>query len=104
MEEILAELRVGAVAPAARSDAQGRFRQGEAVGFLGEDVIAWGEPRQTLAAVLGALAPEAELISVIAGDEAPVELSELEGIMDGDVELEFRHGGQPAYWWLLAAE
>jgi fatty acid kinase len=104
MEEILAELRVGAVAPAARSDAQGRFEQGEAVGFLGEDVIAWGEPRQTLAAVLSALAPEAELISVIAGAEAPVELSELAGIMDGDVELEFRHGGQPAYWWLLAAE
>jgi fatty acid kinase len=104
MEEILAELRVGAVAPAARSDTQGRFEQGDAVGFLGEEVIAWGDPRRTLAAVLGALAPEAELISVIAGAEAPVELSELEGIMDGDVELEFRHGGQPAYWWLLAAE
>ncbi|MGH2834933.1 MAG: DAK2 domain-containing protein [Solirubrobacteraceae bacterium] len=104
MEEILAELRVGAVAPAARADAQGRFEQGDAVGFLGEELIAWGEPRQTLVAVLSALAPESELISVIAGAEAPVELSELEGIMDGDVELEFRHGGQPAYWWLLAAE
>jgi DAK2 domain fusion protein YloV len=104
MEEILADLRVGAVAPAARADAQGRFQRGEAVGFLGEEVIAWGEPRQTLAAVLSALTPESELISVIAGAEAPVELSELEAIMDGDVELEFRHGGQPAYWWLLAAE
>jgi hypothetical protein len=31
-------------------------------------------------------------------------LSELEGIMDDHVELELRHGGQPAYWWLLAAE
>ena len=104
MEEVLADLRIGAVAPAARSDAQGRFEQGDAVGFLGEEVIAWGEPRQTLAAVLAALAPDSELISVIAGAEAPVELSELETIMDGDVELEFRHGGQPAYWWLLAAE
>jgi len=104
MEAVLGDLRVGAVAPAARSDAQGRFEQGDAVGFLGEDVIAWGEPRQTLAAVLSALVPESELISVIAGAEAPVELSELEGIMDVDVELEFRHGGQPAYWWLLAAE
>jgi uncharacterized protein len=104
MEEVLANLRIGAVAPAARPDAQGRFEQGDAVGFLGEEVIAWGEPRQTLATVLAALAPDSELISVIAGAEAPVELSELEAIMDGDVELEFRHGGQPAYWWLLAAE
>ena len=104
MQEILAELRVGAVAPAARADAHGRFQSGDAVGFVGEELIAWGEPRQTLAAVLGALAPESELISVIAGAEAPLELSELDGIMDGDVELELRHGGQPAYWWLLAAE
>jgi DAK2 domain fusion protein YloV len=104
MEEVLADLRIGAVAPAARPDAQGRFEQGDAVGFLGEEVIAWGEPRQTLAAVLAALAPDSELISVIAGAEAPVKLSELEAIMDGNVELEFRHGGQPAYWWLLAAE
>ena len=104
MEAVLADLRVGSVAPAARSDAQGRFEQGDAIGFLGEDVIAWGDPRQTLAAVLSALAPQSELISVIAGAEAPVELSELEGIMAADVELEFRHGGQPAYWWLLAAE
>jgi uncharacterized protein len=104
MQEVLAELRVGAVAPAARTDAQGRFQSGEAVGFLGEELIAWGEPRQTLAAVLSALAPESELISVIAGAEAPVQLSELAGIMDGDVELELHHGGQPAYWWLLAAE
>jgi uncharacterized protein len=104
MLQALQALRVGAVAPAARADARGRFQQGEAVGLLGEEVIAWGEPHQTLRAVLAALAPDAELISVIAGAEAPLELSELEGIMDGDVELELRHGGQPAYWWLLAAE
>ncbi len=104
MEEVLAELRVGAVAPAARADAYGRFQAGEAVGFLGDELIAWGEPRQTLATVLAALAPDSELISVIAGSDAPLELSELDGIMDGDVEIELRHGGQPAYWWLLAAE
>jgi DAK2 domain fusion protein YloV len=104
MQEALDALRVGSVAAAARDDAKGRFGQGDAVGFLGEELIAWGEPRQTLAAVLCALAPESELISVIAGAEAPLEMSELEGIMDGDVELELRHGGQPAYWWLLAAE
>jgi DAK2 domain fusion protein YloV len=104
MGEALEALRTGAVAPAARADAQGRFRQGDAVGFVEEHVVAWGEPRETLLAVLQALATDTELISVIAGDGAPLELSELEGIMHDHVELELRHGGQPAYWWLLAAE
>jgi DAK2 domain fusion protein YloV len=104
MGEALEALRTGAVAPAARADAQGRFRQGDAVGFVEEQVVAWGQPRETLLAVLQALAADTELISVLAGDGAPLELSELEGIMDGHVELELRHGGQPAYWWLLAAE
>lgn len=104
MHEALDALRTGAVAPAARADAQGRFRQGDAVGFVEEQMVAWGEPRETLMAVLQTLAADTELISVLAGDGAPLELSELEGIMDGHVELELRHGGQPAYWWLLAAE
>lgn len=104
MNEALAALRTGAVAQAARADAQGRFGEGEAVGFVEEQVVAWGEPRETLLAVLAQLAADAELISVLAGADAPLELSELEGIMDGHVELELRHGGQAAYWWLLAAE
>ena len=49
-------MRTGAVAPAARDDAQGRFERGEAVGFVEEEVVAWGEPRETLQAVLDALA------------------------------------------------
>ncbi len=104
MREALAALRTGSVAQAARADAQGRFGQGDAVGFVEEQMVAWGEPRETLLAVLRTLATDAELISVLSGVDAPLELSELEGIMDGDVELELRHGGQPAYWWLLAAE
>lgn len=104
MNEALAALRTGAVAQAARADAQGRFGEGEAVGFVEEEVVAWGEPRETLTAVLAELASSAELVSVLAGAGAPLELSELEGIMDGHVELELRNGGQPAYWWLLAAE
>ncbi len=104
VEEALGALRTGSVAQAARADIQGRFEQGDAVGFVEEQMIAWGEPRETLLAVLRALAADAELISVLAGAGAPLELSELEGIMDGHVELELRDGGQPAYWWLLAAE
>jgi DAK2 domain fusion protein YloV len=110
LRDALARLRTGAVAPAARDDAQGRFRRGEAVGFLEEEVLAWGDPRETLAAVLSALAQggdgveQPELISVLAGEAAPLGLGELEGMVNGTIELELRHGGQPAYWWLLAAE
>jgi uncharacterized protein len=110
LTEALARVRTGAVAPAARDDAQGRFKRGEAVGFIGDEVLAWGEPGETLQAVLATLADGAnglaspELISVLAGDGAPVGLGEVEGMLGGAVELELRHGGQPAYWWLLAAE
>jgi uncharacterized protein len=104
MHEALGALRTGAVAQAARRDAQGRFGEGEAVGFVEEQVVAWGEPRETLLAVLQALAADAELISVLAGAGAPLELEQIGAMMDGEVELELREGGQPAYWWLLAAE
>ena len=108
--EALSRVRTGAVAPAARDDAQGRFRRGEAVGFVEDEVLAWGEPRATLQAVLAHARDRAdgegppELISVLAGEDAPLGLEEIEGMVNGGVELELRHGGQPAYWWLLAAE
>jgi fatty acid kinase len=110
--DALARVRTGAVAPAARDDAQGRFSRGDAVGFIQDEVVAWGEPRHTLHAVLSTLAqgddrgPAPELISVLAGHDAPLELGEVETMLNSrhHVELELRHGGQPAYWWLLAAE
>jgi DAK2 domain fusion protein YloV len=110
LNEALARVRTGAVAPAARDDAQGRFRRGDAVGFVQDEVRAWGDPRATLQAVLHTLATEGngegppELISVLDGEDAPLGLDEIEGMVNGGVELELRHGGQPAYWWLLAAE
>lgn len=104
MQQALADVRTGSVAEAARADANGRFDRGEAVGFVDEELVAWGDPLATLRAVLEQLSEEAELVSVLAGAEAPLGLSALEGIMDGHVELELRHGGQSAYWWLLAAE
>jgi DAK2 domain fusion protein YloV len=110
LTEALLRVRTGAVAPAARDDAQGRFRRGDAVGFVEDEVLAWGEPRETLQAVLHKLAAAVngegppELISVLDGEGAPLRLEEVEGMVNGGVELELRHGGQPAYWWLLAAE
>ncbi|HEV7529472.1 MAG TPA: DAK2 domain-containing protein [Solirubrobacteraceae bacterium] len=110
LKEALTRVRTGAVAPAARDDAQGRFSRGDAVGFLQDEVLAWGDPSETLQTILQALAAgdgemgEPELISVLAGEDAPLGLGEIEGMVNGGVELELRQGGQPAYWWLLAAE
>ena len=42
MQEALAEVRTGQVAPAARADAQGRFAVGDAVGYVGGELVAWG--------------------------------------------------------------
>ena len=61
---------MGGVAPAARDDAQGRFRAGDAVGYAGGELVAWGEPGETLAATLAQLAEGAELVTCIAGDAA----------------------------------
>jgi DAK2 domain fusion protein YloV len=108
--EAVSRVRTGAVAPAARDDSQGRFSRGQAVGFVEEEVLAWGEPGETLRAVLGALAQgkaggdTPELISVLAGEDAPLGLGEVEQMAGNHIELELRHGGQTAYWWLLAAE
>jgi DAK2 domain fusion protein YloV len=104
LNEALTHLRTGAVAQAARDDAQRRFGRGEAVGFLADEVIAWGDPGETLKAVLEALADGAELISVLSGEDAPLAPEEVTGLLGAGVELELRHGGQPAYWWLLTAE
>jgi uncharacterized protein len=102
--EALARVRTGAVAEAARDDAQGRFKRGEAVGFVDEEVLAWGDPGETLRAVIAALADGAELISCLAGEDAPLGAGDVKGMVNGQVEFELSHGGQPAYWWLLAAE
>ena len=73
MEEALAHVRTGAVTEAARDDTSERFRRGEAVGFVDEELVAWGEPAATLEAVLGALASDAELVTLIAGDGVPLD-------------------------------
>ena len=64
----------GGVAAAARDDAQGRFRKGDAVGFAGDEIVAWGGAGTTLAATIGRLAEGAEIVTVIAGEEAPIPL------------------------------
>lgn len=104
LEDALAHVRTGAVAPAAREDADGRFGVGEAIGFVGEELVAWGEPAATLRGVLVTLASEAELVTCLRGAEAPLTDDDVSALVDGEVELELAAGGQAAYWWLLSAE
>ncbi|HWC24993.1 MAG TPA: hypothetical protein VG474_00280, partial [Solirubrobacteraceae bacterium] len=104
VDAALERLRTGAVAPAARDDGDGRFLVGDAVGFVDDAIIAWGRPAPTLAAVLATLGEDAELVTCIAGEGAPLDEDGVRALVPAGVELECEAGGQPAYWWLLAAE
>jgi fatty acid kinase len=104
LESALEGIAIGGVAPAARDDAQGRFRQGDAVGFSDGEIVAWGGAGSTLAATIEALAGDAEIITVIAGEEAPIPLEEIDSHAPDGVEIEVHEGNQPSWWWLLAAQ
>jgi dihydroxyacetone kinase-like predicted kinase len=99
-----AGLRVGGVAPAARDDVQGRFKAGDAVGYSAGELVAWGDPAETLAATVRHVADGAELLTCIAGDEPPLDRAAVEARTPAGVEVEYHEGGQPAWWWLLCAE
>jgi hypothetical protein len=100
----LGEIVAGGVAPAARDDAQGRFRQGDAVGFADGEIVAWGGAGSTLAATIEQLAENAEIVTVLAGEDAPIPLDEIDAHVPDGVEVETHSGGQPSWWWLLAAQ
>jgi fatty acid kinase len=104
LDEALAGIGAGGVAPAARDDAQGRFRKGDAVGFVREEIVAWGGTGSTLAATIERLAEGAEIVTVIAGDGAPIPIDDLDPHVPDGVEIETHEGGQPSWWWLLAAQ
>jgi dihydroxyacetone kinase-like predicted kinase len=104
MAVVLAGLRTGSVGPAARADDDGRFAAGDAVGFVEEQLVAWGAAEPTLAAVLSRLAEGAELVTCIAGAGAPLGAERVAALHGGGAELELSDGGQPASWWLLSAE
>ena len=104
MRAALEHVRTGGVAPAARPDPTGRFAIGDAVGYVGDELVAWGAPEATLGEVLARLAEGAELVTCIAGDGAPLDAASIEALMPDGVELEHSAGGQPSWWWLLSAE
>jgi DAK2 domain fusion protein YloV len=97
-------LVTGGVAPAARDDAQGRFRMGDAVGYAGEELVAWGDVENVLRETIEKLADGRELVTCIAGAEAPLGEDGVEQTLPEGLELDFHEGGQPAWWYLLAVE
>ena len=105
LTEALEGVRVGAVAPAARDDAEGRFVRGDAVGFLDGEVTAWGGAGSTLAATIAALIdPDTEIVTIIEGEGAPIPLEQVATLAPPEIETEVHRGGQPSYWWLLASQ
>jgi DAK2 domain fusion protein YloV len=104
LDTALSGTRTGAIAPAARDDAEGRFVRGDAVGFVGDEIIAWGGAGSTLAAAIRVLGEDAEIVTVIQGASAPIPLADIPGQVPEGVELELHSGGQPHWWWLLAAQ
>jgi DAK2 domain fusion protein YloV len=104
MRAALEHVRTGAVAPARLDDTEGRFRAGDAVGYVEEEIVAWGKPREALREVLEQLAHDAELITCLRGAEAPLDDGTVQALAHGDVEFELSDGGQPGQWWLLSAE
>jgi dihydroxyacetone kinase-like predicted kinase len=97
-------LATGGVAPAARDDAAGRFGAGDAVGYAGDELVAWGDPRETLAAVLDRVCEGCEVATVIAGEGAPFAEGAVAVLLPDGVELDHHDGGQASWWWLIATE
>jgi len=102
--EAARSLRLGGVAPAARDDAQGRFRAGDAVGYADGGLVAWGDPGETLELTVARVAEGTELLTCIAGEDAPEPRESVERAVPSGVELDYHEGDQPAWWWLLCAE
>jgi uncharacterized protein len=94
----------GGVAPAARDDPAGRFSAGNAVGYADEELVAWGDPGDVLRRVLEAVCDGCEVVTCVAGEGAPLGADEISALVPDAVELDHHEGGQPSWWWLLAAE
>jgi hypothetical protein len=104
LRDAVRDVRTGAVAEAARDDGDARFRAGDAVGFVDGEIVAWGRPDETLAHVLAAVGRDAEIVTLIEGDGAPLDGGAAKALAPDGPDVEVEHGGQPAYWWLIAAE
>lgn len=104
MAGALEGVRTGGVAPAARDDVDGRYALGDAVGFVEDDLVAWGGPAETLERVLAELGGSAELMTCISGVTPPLTVDQVRELAPPQAELELLDGGQSNWWWLISAE
>jgi uncharacterized protein len=104
IEAELAAIVIGLVAEADKDDAEGRYRRGQAVGFAGDELVAWGDPAATLGAVVSRLSREMEIITLLEGAGTPISATDVRFELADGAELEIHDGGQPTYWWLIAAQ
>jgi hypothetical protein len=74
------------------------------VGYASDELIAWGEPAETLAAVLKRVCDGCEVVTVVAGQDAPLDADAVAAELPDGLELDHHDGGQPSWWWLIAAE
>ena len=77
---------------------------GDAVGFDGDEIVAWGGAGSTLRQTLERLGEGAELVTVFASPDAPIPADELPAELEGGAEVEVHLAGQPGWWWLITAE
>lgn len=99
----LDELTTAGVAPAARPDPAGRFDVGDALGYVDEELVAWGAPEEVLRDVLARACDDGrELVVLAAGDGAPLDDAAVAALAPDGSEPEVLAGGQPAWWWLVA--
>ncbi len=102
--ELAGQVRVASVAEAAREDRDGRFEVGDAIALVGDEVVAWGTPREALAGAIEAIGAGAEVLTVISGAAPPLTDQEIEGMVPDRLEATVLTGDQQTHWWLLAAQ
>ncbi len=92
------------VAPADKDDPNGRYTKGDAVGFVGGDLIAWGDPVETLGSVLAALPKDAEIVTLVESELSPFDGQALAAAESAFEEVEHIAAGHPGWWLLITAE
>jgi len=100
----LASITSGGVAQADKDDPSGRFRKGEAVGFVDGDLVSWGGPAETLRGVFAKLPPEAEIVTLIEAAGSPFDGTLEAMAADQFDEVEHISADHPGWWVLITAE